>query len=240
MEVQNHKFFKIVNANFIDYLSCTHHMGLNSGNNYYFTTLKSLPIFYSQLPRDINQAYILEITLPKDAIVTYTQIGQDQMWHADKINVVNITTLRKFITIHPISLQGYNNHLIDLFPLIISINGLEIKYVKNQTPELCLEAVKNNGLAIEYIKNQTPDLCLEAVKRHGYAIQYIKNQTPELCLEAVKNNGLAIEYIENQTPELCQMAFDISYEVLPFLKHKTRQQIDYAIEQNALYRVYDI
>jgi hypothetical protein len=57
------------------------------------------------------------------------------------------------------------------------------KYVKKQTPELCLEAVKQNGYALYYVKKQAPELCLEAVKQNGYALKHVKKQTPEICLE---------------------------------------------------------
>jgi hypothetical protein len=33
--------------------------------------------------------------------------------------------------------------------------------------------VKQNGLALEYVKEQTPEICLEAVKQDGYALQYV-------------------------------------------------------------------
>lgn len=49
-------------------------------------------------------------------------------------------------------------------------NGLNLKYVKEQTPEICLAAVQENGLALEYVKEQTPEICLAAVKRSGCAL----------------------------------------------------------------------
>ena len=36
-----------------------------------------------------------------------------------------------------------------------------------------LEAVKQNGYALRYVKDQTPEVCVEAVKRNGYALQYV-------------------------------------------------------------------
>ena len=42
---------------------------------------------------------------------------------------------------------------------------------------------------MQYVKEQTPEICLEAVKQNGYALEYVQEQTPEICLEAVKQNG---------------------------------------------------
>ena len=74
-------------------------------------------------------------------------------------------------------------------------DGLALRYVKEQTPEICLEAVKQNGYALQYVKEQTEEICLEAIKRYVYALRYVKDQTPEICLEAVKNNGWALQYV---------------------------------------------
>jgi hypothetical protein len=77
-------------------------------------------------------------------------------------------------------------HLIndDFCSLIIKDYGLALKYVKNQTPEICLAAVKNSGHALQYVKNQTPEICLAAIKKTRFAIKYVKNKTPEICLAA--------------------------------------------------------
>ena len=36
-----------------------------------------------------------------------------------------------------------------------------------------MEAVKQNGLALQFVKEQTPELCLEAVKQNELARKYI-------------------------------------------------------------------
>ena len=69
---------------------------------------------------------------------------------------------------------------------ILKIDGWTIKYIKNPTLKMQLEAVKQNGYAIQFIESPPPEVQLEAVKRNGWAIQYIKNPTAEMQLEAVK------------------------------------------------------
>jgi hypothetical protein len=49
---------------------------------------------------------------------------------------------------------------------------------------------------LQYVKDQTPEICLEAVKQDGHALQYVKDQTPEICLEAVKQDGHALQYVD--------------------------------------------
>jgi len=66
---------------------------------------------------------------------------------------------------------------------IVKKNGFTLKYVNEQTEEICLEAVKQNGLALEYVKEQTEEICLEAVKRNRLALRHVKKQTEKICLE---------------------------------------------------------
>ena len=63
-----------------------------------------------------------------------------------------------------------------------------------------LEMVKKDGMQLEFVKNQTPEICLAAVKQAGYAIQYVNEQTPEICMVAVQQNGMSLECVEEQTP----------------------------------------
>ena len=63
-------------------------------------------------------------------------------------------------------------------------DGEALKYVKKQTPELCIEAVRQNGWALKWVQDRTPELCMAAVQQDGWALQFVKNQTPELCIAA--------------------------------------------------------
>jgi len=85
-------------------------------------------------------------------------------------------------------------------------DGMALKYVKAQTPALCLAAVRQDGLALRFVTEQTHALCMVAVQQDGSALMYVDAQTPELCMVAVQQNGLALEYVKEQTPELCMAA----------------------------------
>ncbi len=50
---------------------------------------------------------------------------------------------------------------------------------------------------MQFIKEQTPEICLEAVKQNGYALRFVKEQTSEICLETVKQDGDALQYVNS-------------------------------------------
>ena len=59
-----------------------------------------------------------------------------------------------------------------------------------------LKAVRADGCALRYIQNQTPEICMEAVKKDGRARIHVKNKIPEICIEAVKQNKDAMKYVD--------------------------------------------
>jgi len=111
-------------------------------------------------------------------------------------------------------------------------SGLNIKYVKVQTPEICLAAVKQEGEALQYVKDQSPEIYLAAVKQDGNALQYIKDQSPEVCLAAVKQNGYALPYVKDQSPEVCLAAVKEYGDVLRYVKDQTPEICLAAVKQN--------
>jgi len=100
--------------------------------------------------------------------------------------------------------------------------GIRLRYVCEQTGEICLEAVKQNGWALEYVKEQTREICLEAVKENGLALMCVKEQTREICLEAVKRDGCALEYVEKQDKEICLEAVKRNAWALVYVKKQFR------------------
>jgi hypothetical protein len=77
-------------------------------------------------------------------------------------------------------------------------HGLALEFVREQTPELCLEAVMQNGSALKLVKEQTPEVCLAAVQQDGLALRFVKEQTPELCMAAVRQNKNALRFVSEQ------------------------------------------
>ena len=112
---------------------------------------------------------------------------------------------------------------------IVAINNCyrAIKFVKEQTPKICIAAFKDDWkefkkivdffpttiqvnkyalCALQFVTNQTEEICLAAVQHCGFALSFVKEQTEKICLAAVKQNGLALKYVKEQTEEICLAA----------------------------------
>ena len=111
--------------------------------------------------------------------------------------------------------------------MAIELHGWDkdiLSYVKNQTPEICLEAVEQNGEALQHVKEQTPEICLAAVRENPYALEFVKERTQAICLEAVKENGRALACIphEEQTLPIAMAAMQNDFESIEFLAPQFR------------------
>ena len=98
-------------------------------------------------------------------------------------------------------------------------HGYALRYVKEQTEEICLEAVKENGYALGYVKEQTEEICLEAVKQNGDALQYVHKQTKEICLEAVKQNRYALQFVDKSIFSREKVMIELTQQQLDKIKH---------------------
>ena len=47
---------------------------------------------------------------------------------------------------------------------------------KNLSDDNALVTVNQNGYALKYVKEQTPEICLAAVTRNGYALRYVEER----------------------------------------------------------------
>lgn len=46
---------------------------------------------------------------------------------------------------------------------------------EEQTEQLCLEAVRCDGLLLKYVKNQTLGMCVDAIKQNRKAVLYVND-----------------------------------------------------------------
>ena len=83
--------------------------------------------------------------------------------------------------------------------LYVKDNPLILRYIDNQTDEICKLAVQQNAYALFHVKEQTDEICKIAVQKDGYTLCYVKNQTYEICKLAVQQNRWALGYVKNQT-----------------------------------------
>ena len=155
------------------------------------------------------------VKIPDDARVYKEPCGTKLK--ADKIEIVDIVDMEG----NPHWMQTLlDNDPVKILEVVTSC-GKALKYVTDQTLEICLAAVTNYGFSLMYVKEQTPELCLAAVTSHGWALDFVKDQTPELCLAAVISDGLALENVINQTPEICLAAVTEYGGALQFVKDQT-------------------
>lgn len=77
--------------------------------------------------------------------------------------------------------------------------------------EAALREVKRNGLLLRWVKEQTPEICMAAVKQNGNALQWVKEQTLELCAVAMLKNPNVEKYAkwkpEYKEPEADENGF---------------------------------
>lgn len=108
---------------------------------------------------------------------------------------------------------------------LICVNGDMLKYLKEQTEEICLRAVQQNGNALEYVKKQTEEICMEAVKQNGVALRYVEEQTFEICFAAVSQTKNALEYSKFLHPEITLEAVKNGMGLLEWSKIELLQSL---------------
>jgi len=101
--------------------------------------------------------------------------------------------------------------------------GLTLRWVTEQTPEICEAAVENCGTAIAYAKYQTEAMCLKAVREHGLNLQFVQKQTAQICLEAVRNFCIAFRFVEPRflNREICLTAVRGDGDLLAYVPPET-------------------
>jgi len=139
-------------------------------------------------------------------------------------------------------------HTEQLGKRVLGLSPYLFKFLKNQTPSICLMAVDMYGPNIQYVKNPTEKIALLAIKRNCLlsiipesvrtekvcleafknseccaSLQYVdvKNRTPELCREAVKQSGWELKYVEKQTEKMCIEAIESHAYVIEYVKNQT-------------------
>ena len=90
-----------------------------------------------------------------------------------------------------VSLETHKKQTMENISLLmVETDGLNIKWVDVQTPEIALAAVKQNGMALYDVLEQTPDIALAAVKQNGLALPYVAERP--LCFSVGSPSALQI------------------------------------------------
>ena len=80
-----------------------------------------------------------------------------------------------------------------LIEFLKEVDCVEI-IITSYTEAEALEEVKQNGHALKYVHNQTKEICLAAVKQNGHALQYVDKSIfdaePSTNSHTITLNGL--------------------------------------------------
>jgi hypothetical protein len=166
---------------------------------------------YGEMPKWLHYGtngnmmmYCRNVNIPNDSMV-YIERGK---YKANKVILgkrvkINEKAYIAAVKYHDLLLRYVKDQTENICIAAVEYNSSEFEYVKNQTEKICMAAVQWNGLALKYVRNQTENICMAAVQQNGLALKYVRNQTEKICIEAVQQNGLALKYVRNQTDEIC-------------------------------------
>jgi hypothetical protein len=101
---------------------------------------------------------------------------------------------------------------------VVSKDGMLLRFITDQTPDICEVAVQNNPMALQYVREQTPELCLNAIRDNGLALEHVRDYTEALGNVAVAQNGLALRFIQRQTVHQCRVAIRQNTKAVHHLK----------------------
>lgn len=106
---------------------------------------------------------------------------------------------------------------------IVKNNGTNIKYIKNPSKNVQIEAVKDTVFAIKYIENLHEDVALMCVKSSWNALELIKEPSDNVIEEAIKTKGWAIKYITNPSEKLQLIAVGKDYDAIKYIKDPSEE-----------------
>lgn len=193
-------FYKILYSD----MKCCNHT-FREGLNSLKYSIRNVPFQITDRKHVLYWAVIFSGNLIGDVVVPdkceYVEQG---LWKTNQLILSNVRSIEDFV-------EELTKE--ELFEAVRAC-AFVLKYVRNQTSELCKVGVKQNGMALQYVRNQTPELCKLAVQQLHVAFEYVRCQTPELCELAVRRNGFNIQYVKKKTPYLCKLAVKQNSNVL--------------------------
>ena len=115
---------------------------------------------------------------------------------------------------------------------IVQKNGYALKFIKEQTEEMCRLAVQQDGNALLNVKEPSEELCRLAVQQNGHALLYVKEPSEEVCRLAVQQNGWAIQYMKEPSEEVCRLAVQQNGLAIQYMKEPSEEVCRLAVQQN--------
>jgi hypothetical protein len=171
----------------------------NYGNDFNIYNLDGL--FYNLYLYGSNP-YIGRCKLAEDSTLTpSTNRFRKGKFKTNKFYLESIQTLEDFFDINP-----------EMRLKAVKQSGIAIRFIKDQTLELC-KAVRS-PYYFKYIKDPTPEMCLEAVKEYPHNLKYVREQTPEMCIIAVKQYYECKEFVKPENYKYIQEILEQHKEIM--------------------------
>lgn len=86
----------------------------------------------------------------------------------------------------------------EISELAVQRNPLMLRYVRDKTETMCVNAVSRNFAMLHYVQNQTHRICSAAIICNTHALSLVRNQTFKICLQAARKDKKCLNYIENK------------------------------------------
>lgn len=122
--------------------------------------------------------------------------------------------------------------------MIIREKPTWLRFVKNQTEELCIEAIKKNITAFKYVKNQTYNTCTAVLDKSLEYFKYIKEPTLEIKKYLLSKDGTYIKDFENPSEELIIEAVKSKPESIFFISKPSEKVLEVLFKYDGSYLEY--
>jgi hypothetical protein len=191
-----------------------------TSGGFYFCNLENIVEWLYLHPN----GFIFEVNIPPTGNV----IKQLNKFKTNALILKNPLSFKTFI-------KKYNLEL-----LAVKEAGLNLKYIDDQTDDICLEAVKQDGVALKYVTDQTDEICLEAIQNDCEALQYVDYdiKTEDFCLCAINNDPYALKYADTQTESMCLIAIKQNPHLIQYVQKQTENICIEAVKQDGFMLVH--
>ena len=133
---------------------------------------------------------------------------------------------------NPLYIRYIKNPSVELILEAVKKNGLAIRYIENPTNEMKETAIKNNPLAVEYIEELSEENAILAVRLLWNSLKYIKNPSEKVKFEAINAKGWAIQFIADPSEEVQIKAVSKDYDAIKYIKNPSAKvQIDFNLDE---------
>lgn len=148
-----------------------------------------------------NPNYLQMIKRQSIGLCLYAVKFNHKTFKLIKSSQLNDNIIANIIRVNPKCLMFIEKPTLQNYFNIVDVNGECLEFVPEEyrTHELYIRAIRQTPVALKFIQNQTEDMCLEAIKHpgwHSYLRPYIKIFTENLAMKMFELRGylLNIEY----------------------------------------------